>query len=205
MIISLILISFFVFVYIASRLLDDFIASLHEQAKANKQTQEHRIYVVMPSAIVQQQATLDVVVNDQLLLPRRAYDSAGYDLFCAHNTTIAPNVPCSISTGVRLAIPKGYVGFIKERSSMSAKGYTIHAGVIDSDYRGFVSVLLSHKTPHTIEKYEKIAQLVILPIFTGEVRVVSRLGTTQRGRNGFGSSNVSSYQVQPSPDCITLE
>ena len=89
-----------------------------------------------------------------------------------------------------MGIPEGYVGFLKTRSSMALIGIDVVGGVIDSDYRGEVAVILHNTTPsvYNVKAGRRIAQLVILPVFTGPVQIVSDLDATGRGSGGFGST-----------------
>lgn len=121
--------------------------------------------------------------------------AAGADLYACLNepVTIQPGETFWVSTGISLEIPQGYAGLIYARSSMGAKRGLAPAnkvGVIDSDYRGEVKVvLLNHSNqPQTITPGERIAQLVITPVFTPGFEEVQELNDTQRGIGGFGST-----------------
>lgn len=115
---------------------------------------------------------------------------AGYDLRGMETTRIAPGEQVEIPSGVHLAIPSGYVGLVKDRSSMARRGITTSAGVIDSSYRGEIVILLRNNTQAEIvlEAGERIAQLVIVQLETPPVVEVDVLGETQRGEGGFGST-----------------
>lgn len=121
--------------------------------------------------------------------------SAGLDL--RNNSDIdlvmAPGKTCEFSTGVKIEIPQGYVGLIFPRSSLGFKKLTVLSngtGVIDSDYRGEIRIkLINHSEENvTIEKGERVCQLVIVPYFKEELEFVTELSTTDRGTSGFGSS-----------------
>jgi len=105
---------------------------------------------------------------------------------------ILPFDQAIISTKVYLAIPTGYVGLIKPRSGLAVKQkLDTRAGVIDSDYRGEVRVILynaSH-TPVYISKGDKVAQLIVIPCLTDdEYLPIDKIENTERGTKGFGSS-----------------
>lgn len=122
---------------------------------------------------------------------------AGYDLCCAEHTALVPaRESALIATGVRMAIPVGYVGIVKPRSGLAVKqGIDVGAGVIDAGYRGEVKVLLFNHSDADVQfKYgDRIAQLVVLPIFGGELEPVKspeELPAADRNDKGFGSTGV---------------
>jgi len=122
---------------------------------------------------------------------------AGYDLCCAeHTVTVPAREWAVIATGVRLAIPEGYVGIVKPRSGLAAKqGIDVGAGVIDSGYRGEVKVVLFNHSDTDVQfQYgDRIAQLVVLQLFTGDLEKVEStddLPEADRAEKGFGSSGV---------------
>lgn len=124
-------------------------------------------------------------------LPERAYDSAGYDLFylCAKEIDSGNFARCPI--GIAVEIPPGHVGIIKSRSSLEVDNLNVVAGVIDEDYRGEVIVCLQNTHPRLVKRIhagEKIAQLLVVPVYTGDVIEVDELSETERGARGFGSS-----------------
>jgi len=116
--------------------------------------------------------------------------SAGLDLYAAESFAIEDGKITKVNTDIAVAIPFGYEGKIKPRSGLASNhGIDTLAGVIDSDYRGEIKVML---TTHdgckhaTFKKGERIAQLVIAPCFMGGVDVVDSLDDTERGSGGFG-------------------
>lgn len=123
---------------------------------------------------------------------RQSEGAAGYDLYANSDAVLDTNcrvVP--VSTGVRVAIPQGYVGIIHERSGLALRNNVqVAGGVIDSDYRGEVKVMLRNlgTDSHAIHSGDRIAQLVIKPIMTTPFRIVSALENTDRGADGFGST-----------------
>lgn len=130
-------------------------------------------------------------------LPTKAHNTdAGLDLYAdlsvrhggVASTTIYPDIPQKIATGIAISIPDGYCGVIKDRSSMASRGITISGGVIDSSYRGEVMVLLTANPRTEIQHGDKIAQMLILPVPIVEIVEVDALNETTRGEGGFGST-----------------
>jgi dUTP pyrophosphatase len=121
-------------------------------------------------------------------------DAAGYDLYSACDNIIQPHDKALIKTDISLEIPKGYYGRIAPRSSMAWKKHTdVGAGVIDSDYRGPIGVVLfnlSSTEPVHIEKHDKIAQLIFEKCYDFELHLLTKqeLNITQRNEGGFGST-----------------
>lgn len=98
-----------------------------------------------------------------------------------------------VRIGWAAAIPKGYVGLICPRSGLSLKeGITVGngPGVVDSDYRGEIGVILHNtgRNPFAIRGGDRIAQLVIVPVMEMQIKVVNDLDSTHRDENGFGST-----------------
>ena len=121
--------------------------------------------------------------------------AAGADLYACleEAVTIQPGETVFIPTGIALEVPQGCAGLIYARSSMGAKRGLAPAnkvGVIDSDYRGQVMVALHNHSalPQTVEPQERIAQLLITPVFTPGFVQTEELSDTQRGAGGFGST-----------------
>ena len=122
-------------------------------------------------------------------------EAAGADLYACleEDITIAPGESVFIPTGLAMEIPRGYAGLIYARSGLACKRGLAPAnkvGVVDSDYRGeFMIVLHNHGTKEqTVCHGERIAQLVITPVFTPGFREVEALTDTQRSGGGFGST-----------------
>lgn len=131
------------------------------------------------------------VVNAKL--PKYAHKGdAGLDLYSAEDVRLKPFEIKSVSTGIKVAIPKGYAGLVWDKSGRALQGLHAMAGVIDSGYRGVVCCVLINVSQKGIEikKDTKIAQLLIQPIQKVTVEEVSRLDTTHRGSHGFGSSGI---------------
>jgi dUTP pyrophosphatase len=127
-----------------------------------------------------------------LALPRRATGgAAGYDITALTCGMFRPNdAPLAVPTGVALAIPPGHYVQIFGRSGHAARhGLVVHPGIIDSDYRGELKVLmLATRTALTWDAGERIAQLVVRKSEPADFVPVARLGETARGAGGFGST-----------------
>lgn len=137
-----------------------------------------------------------VAVREQAKLPFQATSgSAGADLFAYTDkpVTVKSGAREMIYTGIAVEIPKGYGGFLFPRSSVACKfGVTLMncVGVIDSDYRGEISIPLINygETDFVINHGDRIAQLVILPVAEAEYKFAESLSETVRGTGGFGST-----------------
>lgn len=122
-------------------------------------------------------------------------EAAGADLYACleEPVTIAPGEVFWIPTGIALEVPKGCAGLVYARSSLGAKRGLAPAnkvGVVDSDYRGEIKVvLLNHsKHPQTVEPGERVAQFLITPVLQPQYIETDDLTDTTRGVGGFGSS-----------------
>lgn len=118
-------------------------------------------------------------------------DSAA-DLYSCEDLVIPNFSRRLVGTGIALAIPLSYGGFIWDRSSMGAKGIHVLGGVIDANYRGEIKVLLANLTtlPYEIKQGDRIAQITFQPVYTPLIReAFGHLDDyTDRGSKGFGSS-----------------
>lgn len=121
--------------------------------------------------------------------------AAGGDLYACldEKITIAPGDTAFIPTGLAMAIPQGFAGLVFARSGTACKRDLAPAnkvGVIDSDYRGEILVALHNhgKQVRTVEKGERIAQLLIMPVFTPIFQEEAELDGTDRNAGGFGST-----------------
>ena len=128
-------------------------------------------------------------------VPEHAYaGDAGVDLACCEAVALAPGERAIVSTGLAVAIPEGYAGFVQPRSGLAARhGISVvnSPGLIDSGYRGEIQVVLLNTDPEstfTADAGERIAQLVVLPVPELAVREVDELPPSERGVRGFGSS-----------------
>ena len=133
-------------------------------------------------------------LNSDAIVPSKSNEwDAGFDIYAAESLTILPGTRGMIHTGISMAIPRGYAGLIWPRSGLALKlGIDTLAGVIDSDYRGEVCVVLQNHgdLPYEISQGDRVAQMVIheLPVMT--MRLVDELVDTDRGEGGFGSTGV---------------
>lgn len=127
-------------------------------------------------------------------LPSRAHpDDAGADLHAAEPLVIPPGERRDVGTGVALAIPSGFAGFVQPRSGLAFRHgimVTNSPGLIDPGYRGELRVSLYNAgaEPLAIAVGDRIAQLVIQRVETPAFRVVDDLDETARGHGGFGST-----------------
>ena len=135
-------------------------------------------------------------LKEKAILPTYgSAEAAGADLYACldENVLIRPGESVFIPTGLAMEIPKGYAGLIYARSGLACKRGLAPAnkvGVVDSDYRGEFMVVL-HNHSHTLQEIahgERIAQLVITPVFTPGFTEVSELSDTDRSAGGFGST-----------------
>jgi dUTP pyrophosphatase len=129
------------------------------------------------------------------VVPARAYSGdAGLDLSACERVELAPGARALVPTGLAVAIPEGYAGFVQPRSGLAAKhGISIvnTPGLVDSGYRGELLINLVNTDTHeafVVEPGMRIAQLVILPIPELELVEVDELPESERGVRGFGSS-----------------
>lgn len=118
---------------------------------------------------------------------------AGYDLYSMGEYTVAPQGRVLVDTGLHVEIPHNYVGLVKDRSSVASAGLHTMAGVIDSSYRGEVKILLLNvgQEAYTISVGQKIAQMVVIPVYVEAVEILDSLEAltdTERGAGGFGST-----------------
>jgi dUTP pyrophosphatase len=135
-------------------------------------------------------------LKEKAILPTYgSEEAAGADLYACLDVPlmIQPGESVFVPTGLSMEIPKGCAGLIYARSGLACKRGLAPAnkvGVVDSDYRGeFMIVLYNHGIePQTIEHGERIAQLVITPVFTPGFIEVDELTDTQRASGGFGST-----------------
>ena len=134
-------------------------------------------------------------------LPLPAYqseDAAGLDLLAAveEPVTLQPLGRALVPTGLAMALPSGYEAQVRPRSGLAAKhGVTVlnSPGTIDADYRGEVKVILVNlsDTPFTIDRGERIAQMVVAPVSRARLVETEALEATVRGSSGFGSTGRS--------------
>lgn len=144
------------------------------------------------------QVRIEVLALDpNLPVPDYAHHGdAGLDLYAAQPVTLQPFERALVPTGIALAIPEGYAGFVQPRSGLAiTQGLALvnSPGLIDSHYRGEIKVIAINLDPSatiTIAKGDKIAQLVVQPVIRATLVPVDALDETERGEGGFGSTGL---------------
>jgi dUTP diphosphatase len=119
--------------------------------------------------------------------------SAGLDLLADEAVGLAPGERRLVPTGIAVEIPPGYEGQVRPRSGLALRhgvGMVNAPGTVDSDYRGEVGVLLVNWGREAVEiaRGDRIAQLVVAPVERADLQLVDKLGRTDRGGGGFGST-----------------
>ena len=134
-------------------------------------------------------------LRDDAVVPERAYEhDAGLDLASCERVELGPGERALVPTGLAVAIPEGYAGFVQPRSGLAVRhGITIvnTPGLVDSGYRGELQVVLlntDEREGFVVEPGMRIAQLVIVPIPGVDPVEVDELPVSERGVRGFGSS-----------------
>ncbi|HEY6834830.1 MAG TPA: dUTP diphosphatase [Gaiellaceae bacterium] len=134
-------------------------------------------------------------LREDAVLPERAYPGdAGLDLAACERHELGPGERAIVPTGLAVAIPEGYAGFVQPRSGLAARhGVSVvnAPGLVDSGYRGELRVVLLNtdlEEPFVVEPGMRIAQLVVLPVPPVELAEVEELPESERGVRGFGSS-----------------
>ena len=134
-------------------------------------------------------------LRDDAVVPARAYTGdAGLDLAACERVELAPGERAVVGTGLAVAIPDGYAGYVQPRSGLAAKhGISMvnTPGLVDSGYRGELKVILLNTDrgeTFVVEPGMRIAQLVVLPVPEIDPVVVDELPASERGVRGFGSS-----------------
>jgi dUTP pyrophosphatase len=136
-------------------------------------------------------------LRDDAVVPARAYDGdAGLDLAACERVELAPGERALVGTGLAVAIPDGYAGFVQPRSGLAAtNGIAIvnSPGLVDAGYRGELKVALLNtdaRETFVVEPGMRIAQLVVLRVPAVQPVEVDELPESERGVRGFGSSAV---------------
>lgn len=131
-------------------------------------------------------------LHEDAIVPKFARPGdAAMDLYSTEELVILPKHRALVGTGLAIEFPEGNVFLIWDKSSLPVNyGLTTMAGVIDSQYRGEVKIVLLNVSsePQKIEKGQKIAQALLQPIIVPEIKVVDELSETKRGKGGFGST-----------------
>jgi dUTP pyrophosphatase len=135
-----------------------------------------------------------VRLDPEVEVPTRSHiGDAAVDLQCRTDVTISPGERVSVPTGIAVGIPDGYAGLVLPRSGHALRsgiGVVNGPGLIDSGYRGEISVLLINHGSDTVSfaKGDRIAQLAVVPVATVDWVEVGELEETTRGSSGFGST-----------------
>ena len=134
-------------------------------------------------------------MRPEAILPQRAYeDDAGLDLAACESVVLGPGERATVGTGLAVAIPRGYAGYVQPRSGLASNhGISMvnSPGLVDSGYRGELRIVLlntDRERPFAVEPGMRIAQLVLLAVPHVDLRVVDELPLSERGERGFGSS-----------------
>jgi dUTP pyrophosphatase len=159
------------------------------------------------------------LLSDKATMPTRNNLDAGYDIYAAETKILEPQDKALIATDLAVNIPQGYVGLLTSRSGVSSKTHlVIETGKIDAGYQGHMKINIKNdnaddgaetiflrdisdekifeeerniykRGTYQINKGDKLAQLVIVPIFTPELQEVTEFNNeTARGQQGFGST-----------------
>lgn len=134
---------------------------------------------------------MKVMLDKGAIMPLRAHKTdAGYDLFSREKQIVPAKESAIFDTGVHIELLPRTVGMIKSKSGLNVNHGITSEGVIDVGYTGSIKVKLYNNSgyDYTVNKGDKISQLVILPILTPELELVDSLEETERGSNGFGST-----------------
>lgn len=133
---------------------------------------------------------VQLLTQDAKMPERFSFQAAGHDLYCRESFSFGGGQTVLVPTGIAVSIPHGYYGRIAPRSGLALKAIHVLGGVIDSDYRGEIKVILFNSSHVKIEfkKHDRIAQLIIEKININSFIQVESLDQTQRGDGGFGST-----------------
>ena len=147
---------------------------------------------IIPNNLLEIKLVADV---PEILPTRQTKGAAGYDIRArikGGNFPLLPYMPTIISCGFKIELPDGYHAKICQRSSMGKRGVIIpnSPGIVDSDYRGYVSVILLNLNSEVVQikNGERIAQMLIEKNIDASWILVESLNETQRGAGGFGST-----------------
>lgn len=134
---------------------------------------------------------MKVIVDNGAFLPTRAHETdAGLDLYAMETQVVPAHGSTVFNTGVHVELPPCTVGMVKSKSGLNVKHGLTSEGVIDAGYTGSIVVKIYNHSDYdyTVNRGDKISQLVIMPILTPVLELVTELGETERGNNGFGST-----------------
>ena len=133
-----------------------------------------------------------VLINDDAIIPTRTSKrSAGLDLYSSIDVNIDTNSIKKINTGICISLPENSYGFIRDKSSLAAKGLLKLGGVIDNDYTGEIIIIMTSLIePIKIKKGQKLAQLIVSNISYPKIKLTKFLKDTERNNKGFGEMDI---------------
>lgn len=139
------------------------------------------------------QIEMKIKLLDKFCMPFKKHESdSGYDLKARIDKVISVSQhgTAKIPTGICIELPIGYEAVVRSRSSMYEVGMDC-SGTIDNGYRGEIYVLLHNQTdqPYHVQPYQRIAQLVVQQVIIPSLYITTELSATERGTDGFGSTN----------------
>lgn len=135
-----------------------------------------------------------LLLDRALSPPRHAHEGdGGVDLRARESVVVDPGTRFAMPTGVAVAVPDGFAGLVTPRSGLAARhGVTVlnAPGLVDAGYRGEIEVILANlgDEPYRVERGDRIAQLVVVPVAVQEYEIVDTLPDSDRGEGGFGST-----------------
>ena len=140
--------------------------------------------------IAEDELKIELLSTDAIPPTRATPQSAGLDLYSTIDGIVKQNEHLIVPIDIAFEPKSGTYGQVLARSSFAAKGITVLGGVIDADYRGNIKVILQNnsKNEFQVKKGQRVAQLVIKKISLPTVKVVDKLNSTERGAQGFGST-----------------
>ena len=134
---------------------------------------------------------MKIMLDEGAKMPTRAHPwDAGLDLYAMEDGYIRCNQSRTFDTGTHIAIPEGFVGFVKSKSGLMVNHGITTDGTIDAHYTGSIKVCLFNNggSKYEVKAGDKIAQLVIVPCVMPHLELSDSLEETDRGANGFGST-----------------
>lgn len=134
---------------------------------------------------------MNIMLDSGAFMPERAHSTdAGADLRSRETKTIPAHGSATFDTGVHIALPPKTVGLLKSKSGLNVKKNIISTGVIDEEYTGSIVVKVYNlgDTDVTIQRGDKITQLLVMPVNYVRFQQVDALDDTERGSAGFGST-----------------
>ena len=138
-----------------------------------------------------------VLINNDAIIPTRASKrSAGLDLYSSIDVDIEVGSIKKVNTGICISPPENSYGSIRDKSSLASEGLLTLSGVIESDYKGEIIVIMTSLIePIKIKKGQKVAQLIVSNITYPEIKKVKSLKETERNNKGFGRMDLRSKKL----------